>query len=117
VHAEDFESSGFVLSSEQASGEINWTLSRPITVAEIQRAFSIADNAIPGAAPQMGINTKSDDDSSPTQLRIPPLKAVVWIGIILFSFWILKTGGLNDADDNDNGGFRSTGSVGGFGGK
>lgn len=118
VHAEDFENRGVVLSSEQASAEINWSLSKPISVQEVQRAFNLPDKNAPGAAPQLGVQANRVDDSGPSQISMPSLKTIAIVLFALFFLWALKNGKSGDSDDDDTtSGFRSTGSVGGFGGK
>ncbi|MEO8875308.1 MAG: DUF4178 domain-containing protein, partial [Polyangiaceae bacterium] len=114
VHAEDFEAGGLVLSSEQANGEINWTLATPMAVDVVQRAFNISDRAAPTAAPNLGVS-KNESDESRFQLKIPSFQTMLIVFFVLFFIWVTRDA--TSSDDDDSSGFRSTGSVGGFGGK
>jgi hypothetical protein len=116
VHAEDFEAGKTVLSSEQANGEINWTLATPMSVSNVQKAFNLDDRNRPGAALHMGVSENRSDDESPSNLgaALPSLKTAVIVIFAILFIWVIQNG---TPDDDDDGGLRSTGSVGGFGGK
>lgn len=115
VTTEDFESSGYVLSSERSDGEQNWTFSKPLDAAVVRSAFGLSG---PSGRPMRIEDIKTIDGDQADDSDTPRWAKLVLIAVALFFLFVLMNGRGSSSDDSS--GFRSTGGVvgvGGFGGK